>query len=237
MGAEKGLLGGYSPASPNTLSTGSTGKELAGGPEEGSGLLGGRGVGWPVPHPPSVLPPEPQSWSSLPPQAPERATTPTARALSTSARGTRCSAGSGAPRTRRGSASGPGPPRPASWARITCAKVGGPPQGQGHGQGPSRPQPAVALRLTAGRQAGRQGWSREGGVHVRTSSSSPHQLCRQTRASACHIQAGASAAPGCEGQTVLIHCWAPKGYGKDVERNHVKHWRLDHSKGLTDTSF
>nr|XP_031527646.1 zinc finger CCCH domain-containing protein 7B isoform X4 [Vicugna pacos] len=55
-------------------------------------------------------------------QAPGRVTTPTARALSTSASGTSCSAASGAPRTRPGSGSGRGPPRPASWAPTTCAK-------------------------------------------------------------------------------------------------------------------
>lgn len=84
-------------------------------------------------------------------------------------------------------------------------------RGGRHSQGPSYPQPARALRLTAGRQVGRQGWSGEDGVHVRTSSSSPDQLCRPTRASGCYTRAGASAAPGWEGQTVLIRCWAPEG--------------------------
>ncbi|XP_064139527.1 zinc finger CCCH domain-containing protein 7B isoform X7 [Loxodonta africana] len=55
-------------------------------------------------------------------QAPGQATTPTERALSTSASGTSYSAGSGALRTRPGNASGPGPPRPASWAPTTCVK-------------------------------------------------------------------------------------------------------------------
>lgn len=64
------------------------------------------------------------------PQGPGRATTPTARALSTSASGTYCLAGSGALRTRPGSGSGPGPPRPALWAPTTCAKVGGLQQGR-----------------------------------------------------------------------------------------------------------
>nr|KAF6498641.1 zinc finger CCCH-type containing 7B [Rousettus aegyptiacus] len=60
--------------------------------------------------------------SATPKQAPERATTPTERALSTNASATSCSAGSAARRTRPGSGSGPGPPRPASWALTTCAK-------------------------------------------------------------------------------------------------------------------
>ncbi|XP_073644227.1 zinc finger CCCH domain-containing protein 7B isoform X3 [Tursiops truncatus] len=60
--------------------------------------------------------------SATPKQAPGRATTPTVRALSTSASGTSCSAASGAPRTRPGSGSGPDQPRPASWAPTTCAK-------------------------------------------------------------------------------------------------------------------
>ncbi|EAW60426.1 zinc finger CCCH domain-containing protein 7B isoform X1 [Homo sapiens] len=60
--------------------------------------------------------------SATPRQAPGLATTPTVRALSTSASGTSCSAGSGARRTRPGSGSGPGPLRPASWAPTTCAK-------------------------------------------------------------------------------------------------------------------
>ncbi|XP_008572317.1 PREDICTED: zinc finger CCCH domain-containing protein 7B isoform X1 [Galeopterus variegatus] len=56
------------------------------------------------------------------PSDPGLATTPTVRALSTSASGTSYLAGSGAQRTRPGSGSGPGPPRPASWAPTTCAK-------------------------------------------------------------------------------------------------------------------
>ena len=94
-------------------------------------------------------------------------------------------------------------------------------------------------RLCASPQADRQTdrWSGEDGVNVRTNNPGPDQLCRQTRASGFYTRAGALAAPGWEDQRVLIRCWAPKGYGKDVERTYVKHWRLYHSKGLTDTSF
>lgn len=60
------------------------------------------------------------------PQAPGLVTTPTARALNTSAKGTSFSADFGARRTRSGSASGPGPPKPVLWAPTTCAKVSGP---------------------------------------------------------------------------------------------------------------
>ncbi|XP_008071460.1 zinc finger CCCH domain-containing protein 7B isoform X1 [Carlito syrichta] len=56
------------------------------------------------------------------PSAPGLVIIPTGRALSTSASGISCSAGSGAPRTRPGSESGPGPPKPALWAPTTCVK-------------------------------------------------------------------------------------------------------------------
>ncbi|KAM9229565.1 zinc finger CCCH domain-containing protein 7B isoform 3-T3 [Dugong dugon] len=60
--------------------------------------------------------------SAIPRQAPGQETTPTVRALSTSASGTSYLAGSGVLRTRPGNASGRGPPRPALWAPTTCAK-------------------------------------------------------------------------------------------------------------------
>lgn len=60
------------------------------------------------------------------PQASGLVTIPTVRALNTSVKGMSSSADSGALRTRSGSASGPGPPKPALWVPTTCAKVGRP---------------------------------------------------------------------------------------------------------------
>lgn len=87
-------------------------------------------------------------------QAPGQATTPTGRALSTSASGTSYSVGSGAPRTRAGSGSDLGPPRPASWAPITCAKVRLA-TGLVHSQGLAPLPPGASLAL----QAAEQVWS------------------------------------------------------------------------------
>lgn len=154
------------PPVPREHMAGKRWQELAGGPGEGGGRLGSRAVSPHCSGPLAVTIQfcfRNQSLSSLPPQAPGRATTPTARALSTSASGTSCSAASGAPRTRPGSGSGPGQPRPASWAPTTCAKVGGLQQGQVARPRPSFSRPAAALLLITGRQVDRRVWSMKEG--------------------------------------------------------------------------